>query len=344
MSLYKRNDSPIWWVRFTHNGRRIQQSTGTPDPQRAKEYEDKLRASLWDQERLGVRPTYTWNDAVVRYVRETKHKASHVNDLIHLRWLDPHLNNRALTSINRDLIDQITQAKEAEEVANSTVNRVLEVIRAILNKARDDWEWIDRIPKIRMLPEPIKRVRWITQEEADTLLAALPAHLADMARFSLETGLRRANVTGLQWTQVDLTRRMAWIHPDQAKARKAIPVPLSTVAVITLRKQVGKHSKYVFTYQGNPITQVNTKAWRKALQKVGIEDFRWHDLRHTWASWHIQQGTPLHVLQELGGWSTPEMVQKYAHLSGEHLAQWVDRQPVVRAVAEESATFFATGK
>lgn len=267
-----------------------------------------------------------------------------MNDLIHLRWLDPHLNNRALTSINRDLIDQITQAKEAEEVANSTVNRVLEVIRAILNKARDDWEWIDRIPKIRMLPEPIKRVRWITQEEADTLLAALPAHLADMARFSLETGLRRANVTGLQWTQVDLTRRMAWIHPDQAKARKAIPVPLSTVAVITLRKQVGKHSKYVFTYQGNPITQVNTKAWRKALQKVGIEDFRWHDLRHTWASWHIQQGTPLHVLQELGGWSTPEMVQKYAHLSGEHLAQWVDRQPVVRAVAEESATFFATGK
>ena len=92
-------------------------------------------------------------------------------------------------------------------------------------------------------------------------------------------------------------------------------------------------------------TQVNTKAWHKALKRVGIENFRWHDLRHTWASWHIQEGTPLHVLQELGGWSTPEMVQKYAHLSSEHLAQWVDRMPAVLAVdLPESDTFFATGK
>ena len=70
-----------------------------------------------------------------------------------------------------------------------------------------------------------------------------------------------------------------------------------------------------------------------------------HDLRHTWASWHIQEGTPLHVLQELGGWSTPEMVQKYAHLSSEHLAQWVDRQPVVLTeVVPISDTFFTAGK
>jgi hypothetical protein len=80
-----------------------------------------------------------------------------------------------------------------------------------------------------------------------------------------------------------------------------------------------------------PVHQVNTKAWHKALEPVGIENFRWHDLRHTWASWHIQNVTPLHVLQELGGWSTPEMVQKYAHLSSDHLAQWVDRRPVVLA-------------
>jgi integrase len=155
--------------------------------------------------------------------------------------------------------------------------------------------------------------------------------LADTVRFSLETGLRRSNVTGLQWSQVDLVRMTAWIHPDQAKARKAIPVPLSRVAVEVIRKQIGKHPENVFTFNGKPVHQVNTKAWHKALERVGIENFRWHDLRHTWASWHIQEGTPLHVLQELGGWSTPEMVQKYAHLSSEHLAQWVDRRPVVLA-------------
>lgn len=65
-------------------------------------------------------------------------------------------------------------------------------------------------------------------------------------------------------------------------------------------------------------------AWRKALKRAEISDFRGHDLRHTWASWHIQRGTPLHVLQELGGWSDASMVRKYAHLSASHLAAFAD--------------------
>ena len=121
----------------------------------------------------------------------------------------------------------------------------------------------------------------LTREEANRLVGALPEHLAAMARFSLETGLRRANVTGLLWSQVDLQRRTAWVHADQAKARKAIAVPLSATAVIVIREQISKHSTHVFCYKGNPVRQVNTKAWRQALTRVGIEDFRWHDLRHT---------------------------------------------------------------
>jgi integrase len=113
-----------------------------------------------------------------------------------------------------------------------------------------------------MLPEPTKRVRWLTRNDADRLIAVLPPHLADMVRFSLETGLRRSNVTGLQWSQVDLARRMAWIHPDQAKARKAIPVPLSSVAIAVLREQIGKHHTNVFSYKGKSVQQVNTKACR----------------------------------------------------------------------------------
>ena len=328
MSLYKREDSSIWWIRFTHKGNRVQQSSGTSERVKAEEFEAKLRSSLWEQERLGAKPIYKWDEAVVRYVRETKHKASQVSDIYHLRWLDKYLNGVELQTIKRDMLDKISVAKQAEGVENSTVNRLMEVIRAILRKACNEWEWLDRVPAVRMLPEPIKRVRWLRRHEAEKLIAELPTHLADMARFSLETGLRRSNVTGLQWSQLDLVRNTAWIHPDEAKARKAIPVPLSIAAVAVLRKQIGKHQTNVFTYKGNTVTQVNTKAWHKALERANIEDFRWHDLRHTWASWHIQEGTPLHVLQELGGWSTPEMVQKYAHLSSEHLAQWVDRKKV----------------
>ncbi len=335
MSLFKRKDSPNWWVKIPHNGRRVQQSSGTADKAKAQEYHDKLKASLWDQERLGIKPKRTWNEAVVRYLAETTHKASQSDDKAHLRWVDRYLNGVELGAIDRDMVDRIHSERMAGGASHCTVNRTMEVIRAVLRRAANEWEWLDRIPRVRMLPEPKRRVRWLTRDEAARLIAECPAHLAAMVRLSLETGLRRSNVTGLEWSQVDLARRTAWIHPDQAKARKAIAVPLSAAAVVVLREQIGKHSTYVFSFRGKPITQVSTKAWYAALERAGIEQFRWHDLRHTWASWHVQVGTPLHVLQELGAWESAEMVKRYAHLSTVHLAEYVDRMPCLRLVTNE---------
>lgn len=342
MSLFKRKDSPYWWIKLTHIGGTIQQSSGTTDKAKAEELHDKLKASLWDQARLGIKPRHVWNDAVVRYLAETTHKASQCSDKIHLRWLDKYLNGVMLDEIDRNLLDKILAARMAEGVKNSSVNRVIEVMRQVLRKAANEWEWLDRVPFFRMLPEPTRRIRWITQEQATRLISALPPHLAAMARFSLETGLRRANVTGLEWSQIDLVRRTAWVHPDQAKARKAIVVPLSAAAVEVLREQLGKHETHVFSFRGNPICQVSTKAWYKGLKEAGIDNFRWHDLRHTWASWHVQNGTPLHALQELGGWESVEMVRKYAHFSSNHLVEYVDRLSRLKLVENkpgELATF-----
>lgn len=84
-----------------------------------------------------------------------------------------------------------------------------------------------------------------------------------------------------------------------------------------MQKQIGKHPISIFTYRGKPINQVNTKAWRRALKRAGIEDFRWHDLRHTWASWLTQKGVPLNVIQEMEAWESTEMVKRYAHLAPE---------------------------
>ncbi|TAN51299.1 MAG: site-specific integrase [Methylococcaceae bacterium] len=322
MSLFKRKDSMFYWIKFTVHGRRIQESTGTDDRKAAQEYHDRRKAELWEQSRLGVKAAYTWQQAVVRYVQETSHKATHHEDVARFRWLDKHLGTVALIEVTRDMLDVLTKARLADGVSNGTVNRTLALVRAVLRKAAHEWEWLDRTPKVRLLPEPKRRIRFLTLDEAEKLLAELPEHLAAMARFSLETGLRQANVSGLTWAQVDMEAKRAWIHPDQAKAKKAIAVPLSDVAMQVLRGQVGKHSVYVFTYRGEPVTQISTKAWWKALKRAGIEDFRWHDLRHTWASWHAQRGTPLHVLQELGGWESVEMVRRYAHLSGDHLAEY----------------------
>ncbi|MBL1142609.1 MAG: site-specific integrase [Proteobacteria bacterium] len=317
MSLYKRGE--VWWVRFTApNGRRIRRTTGTEDKEAAREYHDRLKAELWRVKKLGERPEYRWNDAVVKWLKEKSHKASIDKDKEIFRWVDPYLNGLKLRQIDRALLDEIQDAK-VKISTRATTNRYMGHLRAVLRRAAYEWEWIDKAPKVPMFPISNKRIRWIKPFEAERLISFLPDHQAVMARFALATGLRQRNVCRLEWSQIDLQRKVAWIHPDQAKARKAIGVPLNTSALEVLRQLIGQHDQYVFTYKGNVVWQVNTKAWRKAVLKAGLEDFRWHDLRHTWASWHVQSGTPLNVLQELGGWECIEMVRRYAHLSSEHL-------------------------
>lgn len=289
-----------------------------------------MKADLWKVKSLEIKPERNWLESVVRWISESQHKRSLNDDKAHLRWVSPHLESFKLSEITRQTLDCIAELKLNEGVKPSSVNRMLEVIRAILRKAEREWEWIDRAPNVRMLKEDTKRIRWLTHDEADRLIKELPSHLADMATFSLATGLRLANVTGLQWSDVDLIKRHALVHPDQAKARKAIPVPLNETAVNVIRKQMGKHMSYVFTYGCNPVRQCNTKAWKKALARAGIENFRWHDLRHTWASWHVQNGTSLQELQQLGGWSSYEMVLRYAHLSSDHLRAAAERIRVTK--------------
>lgn len=325
MSLYKRGNT--WWIRFTTpNGQQIRRSAKTANKREAEEFHDALKVKYWRQAQLGERIRRTWEEAVERWLFEKEgEKASIQCDIHAFRWLHNHLYGMELEKINRDVIDKITRTKQAEGVANATVNRLLEVVRAVLRRAEREWEWLDRAPHVRLLREPKRRVRWLTHEEARRLLQELPDHLAEMMRFSLATGLRERNVLKLQWSQVDLTRKCAWIHADQAKAGKAIPVPLNADAIAVIRRQIGKHDQYIFTYKSRTVEKANTKAWRKALERAGIEDFRWHDLRHTWASWHVQMGTPLNVLQELGGWSEQDMVRRYAHLSSAHLAEHANR-------------------
>lgn len=199
------------------------------------------------------------------------------------------------------------------------MNRYMALVRAILRRACFDWEWIDRVPKVGMLRDQAARIRALSREEYARLLAELPEHLRDMAQFSVATGLRQGNVTRLQWKQVSLERRHLWIAADQHKNGHAHAVPLNDLAMEVLRNRQGHHPTHVFTYEGSPITQVSTKAWRNALKRAGIDDFRWHDLRHTFATWHREAGTPTYELQRLGGWKTQAMVERYAHVAPDGL-------------------------
>ncbi|WP_269460719.1 tyrosine-type recombinase/integrase [Ferriphaselus amnicola] len=302
------------------SGERVRCSAGTTDKIQAQELHDKLKAESWRVDKLGEKPRRTWDDAAYKWLTETDYKRTHKQDVSQVRWLQQHFRGKYLDELTRDVIAKVGELKK-RKTSPATANRLLALIRAILRRAALDWEWIDKAPLIRLYREPKRRVRYLTPPQAQKLISELPTHLADMVSFSLATGLRQANVTKLEWSQVDVARHVAWIHGDQAKAGKPIHVTLNETAMSVLTKQIGKHSRWVFTFKGKPIQQVTTKAWYKSLTRAGIEDFRWHDLRHTWASWLAQSGVPLNVIQEMGAWESAEMVRRYAHLAPEQFSQ-----------------------
>ncbi len=322
MSLYK--VGATWYIYITHQGERIRQSTGTADKRRAQQIHDQLKAELWQRRAAG----HTWHDAIRLWLDEAPRDEA---DRYRLRALG--IGDIPLERIDAPLIEEKLAGKRA-----ANYQRYRNLILAVLNGARRAG-WIEQAPKPASKKPPAGRIRWLTRKEWDTLYRHLPAHLQPLALFAVATGLRQKNVTHLEWSQVDLKRRVAWIHPDQAKSRKALGIPLSdeAIAVLTAQEAVCRGDgddpgKWVFPYRGKPIGKIKT-AWAKALQRAGlgewigegeqrkfVTDFRWHDLRHTWASWHIMAGTPLEVLQKLGGWSDIRMVLRYAHLAPEHLA------------------------
>lgn len=319
MSLKKRGNT--WYIDFVApSGERVRCSAGTTDKIQAQELHDKLKAESWRVDKLGEKPRRTWDDAAYKWLTETDYKRTHKQDVSQVRWLQQHFRGMYLDELTRDVITKVGELKK-RKTSPATANRLLALIRAILRRAALDWEWIDKAPVIRLYREPKRRVRYLTPPQAQKLISELPTHLADMVSFSLATGLRQANVTKLEWSQVDVARHVAWIHGDQAKAGKPIHVTLNETAMSVLTKQIGKHSRWVFTFKGKPIQQVTTKAWYKSLTRAGIEDFRWHDLRHTWASWLTQNGVPLNVIQEMGAWESAEMVRRYAHLAPEQFSQ-----------------------
>jgi integrase len=234
------------------------------------------------------------------------------------RNLDPYFGSLTLDQITGDFIWKVVEGELKKGNKPATVNRYLALIRCLLRMARDEWQWIAIIPKIRLLRGEVERDRWLTREEAERLICACPPHLAALVRFALATGCRANEIAGLEWNRVDLERRTAWLN--QTKNGTPRGVPLNRDAVAVLEAERGKHPQYCFTFKGQPIRwQLSNSGWLTALKKAGIEDFRFHDLRHTWASWHRQAGTSCDELKDLGGWKSRVMVDRYAKFATENL-------------------------
>jgi integrase len=318
MSIYRRGKT--WWYSIAIKGKTHRGSCKTQDQRQAQEFHDTIRADIWRGRVLGDKTRRTLKEAVTRFLEEHEHKRTWRADQRFGKWWLDKLQVKYLDEVTADMVKAVRDT-EARSVKPATVNRKIAFLRAVVNAAWKEWQWIDSAPKFKLLPGEVERRRFLEPHEALRLVEALPEPYSAAALFAVSTGLRQANIFGLRWDQVNLGRRVAMFPEQVMKNGLPFSCPLNETAVQVLRSQFGKHETFVFCRKdGGRINGLPSKLWRAALEKAGLKDVRWHDLRHTWASLMRQSGVGLDDLQELGGWESRVMVQRYAHLNVEHLA------------------------
>lgn len=332
MSLYKVPGSDVWHASISIPGRpRLRCTTGQVDRVAAQKAHDGLKAEAWKLP--PVLKGWTWGKAVDLWCKAEERSES---ELLSLRKLGKLYPDRLLVDVTAESIEEALAFCQTA----GTYTRYRTMIMAILNLAKGR-DWIDKLPKVAVRKDKKQKPRdWITREQWAALHAALPKHMQAMATFAISTGLRQENVLGLEWRRVDLARRHVWVEAEDMKADVPLSVPLSDEALAVLQAQVGIHPTYVFTFRGRRVSEIKT-AFIKACVKAKLgtvtidedgskhyEGFTWHGFRHTWATWHVQNGTPLDVLQKLGGWSDLRMVMKYAHHAPGHVAAFANNSGV----------------
>ncbi|MFA9499697.1 tyrosine-type recombinase/integrase [Mannheimia sp. E30BD] len=322
MSIYKRGK--IYWVAFTTpSGKRIRRSAGTEVKKNAQLFLQKIKAEMWSINHLDSEPDYLFEQALLDYLKQSEGLADQATKKRHAIYWRNVFGGRGLNTITtQEIVNNLPTKNQntGEPLSNSTQNKYIKSLQRIFSIAHKAG-YITKVPYLPKKKEPPIRIRWITKEQAKILISNIRTEwMRNICSFALMTGARRTEILTLTWDKIDFERKIAIVSNDIAKSEKARSLLLNNSATELLKQQRGRHVKYVFVSStGRPLDDINRKTFDAATKRCLLIDFHFHDLRHTWASWHVQAGTPLFTLKELGGWETLEMVKKYAHLNADHL-------------------------
>ena len=325
----------------TWKGERIFQRFGKISQEAAESW---LHNEIERRERESKRrqsSRYLFAECTARYLKESLGKASIETIATHVQAFIPFIGHLEVQTIHDGTLEAFKQSRRDHGVSPTTINRALEVVRTILNKAarvfRDEKgePWLKQAPPlITMEVESPRSAYPITGEEQDAIFKLLPGHLATMALFAVNSGLRDGNVCGLRWkweVQVPEVGRSVFVippdfHKTGKKTRRALVVVLNDAAWSIINKQRGIHNEYVFVYRQerkknfdlaptmpyHRIGTMNNNAWQAARKKVGLSGVRIHDLRHTYATRLRAAGVNLEDRSVLMGHSTNSMAEHYA--------------------------------
>jgi len=333
MALRKDPASGVWFVDFTIGGKRYKKTTKTKLKGQAQEIHDRLKAEIWQTEIAGRAPQETFEIAAVLYLRACDGQRDYASKERHIDYFRDYFAGQPLEAITPSAIeDALPKHKivngRKEPMATATQNRYLATIGKLLRDAHKRGS-LAVMPHIKMKAESPIKEEFLTMEQAGKLLDNMRSGwVKDASEFALCTGMRAGEILTLEWAQVNLETRLVSVLASKAKNGRSRAVPLNDNAVEVIERRKDTHKRLVFAptkESENPATQIDKRVFKPALKAAGLpEHFRFHDLRHAWASAHCLAGTPLLTLQRLGGWQSVQMLNRYAHLAAQDLHQFVN--------------------
>lgn len=267
------------------------------------------------------KPHVMLRDFIERYMAEsraTKSRKMQLVDHNSTRHLAERLGDLALHTITPGDVQQYVQAR-LEEVSPSSVNREISCLKTMLNRAVT-WELLEvnQLARVKKLPEPPERIRYLSKDEVKRLISHCLTHMVPIVWCALFTGMRKMEILGLTWADVDLEKRFIFVrYPTQSKKQgRLVPVGKRLFKILT---ELPRKNEFVF----GGLKDIK-KGFASACRKAKIKDFRFHDLRHTAASWMAMEGVPLPAMQKILGHAKIEMTMRYVQLSDELLRKAID--------------------
>ena len=329
MGLYKRKGSQFYWMSFRVDGRRFFESTGTTNKKLAERIYAKriteIAEGRWFPNEAKKR---TFEELKERYMKEhsivNKTPKSALRDETSFKHLTGFFDDLKLSEITPSKISEYKSLRRSEGAKTATIARELEVLRHALNLAVREWEWLERNPfeKVKIERPNNKIERWITKDEEERLLKNSPEWLKEIIIFALNTGMRQSEI----WSEVDIFRRTVTVLESKNKEKRTIPLNQTGFLLLRKKSKVRNISGYVFASKaGTKIHPRNLlRAFYTAREKAGLEDVRFHDLRHTFATRLVQNGIDLYVVKELLGHKSITMTMRYVHHYPESLRSGVE--------------------
>jgi integrase len=312
----------VYWMSFTANGKAYQRTTGTSDKKLAEKIRAKVITQITEGKWFEIEEKtkkYAFSELAEKYITWANGRQKSFK-----RWksylianLCEEFGNLPLSNFSTEKLEQYQTKMLNEGNKPATVNRKIAVLSHMFTKAID-WKMINTAPKVKMLKENNKRLRFLSKEECQALINACHSHLKPIVITALHTGMRKGEILNLKWDNVDLRHGFILLNITKNGERREIPINNTLKAILqdlTRRLDI----PYVFydNATGKPYGDIK-RAFASACRKAKITDFHFHDLRHTFASQLIMAGVDLTTVKELLGHKTLTMTLRYAHLAPSH--------------------------